>query len=353
MVDVYAYELSASRTVYLVDTPGFDDTAKSDTEVLREIAGWLNASYKNRVFLHGIIYLHRIADVRMQGSAKRNLLMFKKLCGEDALKKVVLATTMWDKVPRREAEEREKQLIETPEFWGFMISRGSVTYRHNNTVESAVRIIEKLACDNSKMTLDIQYQMVNENQDLVETAAGKQLEVQLIEERQKWAAELKDAQEQVKEAIRLRDKESEQALQELRNDYITRIELLARANERLQVDAERLHNERTKRLEMALEQQRKENAKILEKLHQKDAQLGEAKKTKGQDTVHMPMPGSPMPGSPKPGLRTPEGETLYYSSCQNFPSFSVSIYGRNGVFTGPNSSVRYVLIEFSTQQLWC
>ena len=339
MVDVYAYELSASRTVYLVDTPGFDDTTKSDTEVLREIAGWLNASYKNRVLLHGIIYLHRIADVRMQGSAKKNLLMFKKLCGENALKKVVLATTMWDKVPQREAEEREKQLIETPEFWGFMVSKGSVTYRHNNTVESAVRIIEKLAVDNSKMTLDIQNQMVNENQNLVETAAGKELESELIKERQKWAAELKDAQEQIKEAIRLRDKESEQALQELRNDYMTRMESLERANERLHVDAERLHNERTKRLEMALEQQRKENAYVLEKLHQRDAQLGEASKTKDQASAHMPMPGSPTYRSP-----TSRERVLYDASYHL--NLSVSIYGRHGAFTGPHSSIRYVLIAF-------
>lgn len=98
---MYAYEFSSKKTVYLIDTPGFDDTSRSDIDVLREIAGWLTASYSNRVFPHGIIYLHRISDVRMQGSAKKNLLMFKKLCGDDALRKVVLTTTIWYKVPRQ------------------------------------------------------------------------------------------------------------------------------------------------------------------------------------------------------------------------------------------------------------
>ena len=45
------------NNVFLVDTPGFDDTDRSDTEVLREIASWLTASYSNSIKLHGIIYL--------------------------------------------------------------------------------------------------------------------------------------------------------------------------------------------------------------------------------------------------------------------------------------------------------
>lgn len=94
IVDVYAYELSASRTAYLIDTLDFDDTNRSDTEVLREIADWLAVSYSNKMLLHDVIYLHRITDVRMQDSAKKNLLMFKKLCDDDALRKVVLVTTM-------------------------------------------------------------------------------------------------------------------------------------------------------------------------------------------------------------------------------------------------------------------
>lgn len=327
VVDVYAYELSASRTIYLIDTPGFDDTSRSDTEVLREIAGWLTASYSNRVLLHGILYLHRIADVRMQGSAKKNLLMFKKLCGDDALRKVVLTTTMWDKVPQREAEDREQQLIKTPEFWGFMVSKGSITYRHNNTVESAARIIEELARDNSTMTLDLQNQMVNQNQTLVETAAGKELESELIKERQKWASELKETQEQIREAIRLRDKESEQALQELKNDYTTRMARMERDNKKLHVDAERLHIERTERLEKALESQREGNANILKKLQQRDVPLEGA--SKKELPVHKPA-----------------SKPLRYKTLDLLVEFSASLNGSYWTLFGPKYYTGYVLVDF-------
>lgn len=41
VVDVFACEYTPSTTVILIDTPGFDDTDRSDTDVLREIATWL------------------------------------------------------------------------------------------------------------------------------------------------------------------------------------------------------------------------------------------------------------------------------------------------------------------------
>lgn len=44
--------MSTDRTVYLIDTPGFDDTKKSDTEVLSEIALWLGDLYKNKILLN-------------------------------------------------------------------------------------------------------------------------------------------------------------------------------------------------------------------------------------------------------------------------------------------------------------
>ena len=84
--------------VYLVDTPGFDDTEMSDTDVLLTFVDWLNLQYKNELKLSGLIYLHRITDDRMTGTATRNLTMMRKLCGDENLKNVLLATTRWEMV---------------------------------------------------------------------------------------------------------------------------------------------------------------------------------------------------------------------------------------------------------------
>ena len=119
-------------SVYLIDTPGFDDTNRSDTEVLKEIAVWLTASYSMSIKLHGIIHLHRITDLRMQGSAKRNLFLFKKLCGNEALKNVILATTMWEMVDEEDGHAREIELQDTPEFWGVMKEKGSQIVRQTD-----------------------------------------------------------------------------------------------------------------------------------------------------------------------------------------------------------------------------
>jgi hypothetical protein len=68
-------------------------------------------SYKGKVTLAGVIYMHRISDIRMSGTARRNFTMFRKLCGENALSNVVLVTTMWGNlVDMEEGEAREREL---------------------------------------------------------------------------------------------------------------------------------------------------------------------------------------------------------------------------------------------------
>ena len=79
-----------------MDTPGFDDSYRSDSDILRELADWLNTAHKSNIKLTGLILLHRIGDVRVGGVGQRNIRMFKRLCGDDSLASVVLATTMWD-----------------------------------------------------------------------------------------------------------------------------------------------------------------------------------------------------------------------------------------------------------------
>lgn len=107
--------------VHLIDTPGFDDTNRGDADVLKDIATWLSATYKEKTLLSGVLYLHRIIDPRMAGSAKRNLLMFMQLCGPRCFENIVLTTTMWSQVPADIGEARERELVET--FWGHVSLR--------------------------------------------------------------------------------------------------------------------------------------------------------------------------------------------------------------------------------------
>ena len=132
-IRAYLCDIDAATTAYLIDTLGFDDTHRSDTEVLGQLAKWLADTYKGGIQLSGIIYLHRISDLRMQGSAKKHPLTFKKLCGDDALKNVILATTKWDRVSKQKGTARERELRSTEEFWGWMVSQGSKVYRHTGT----------------------------------------------------------------------------------------------------------------------------------------------------------------------------------------------------------------------------
>ncbi|KAJ4403402.1 hypothetical protein N0V85_005107 [Neurospora sp. IMI 360204] len=115
-----------TESVTVVDTPGFDDTWRSDEKVLEEIAEYMATQYILGVPLRGIIYMHSITEVRMKGSSLKFLNMFQSLCGDAAMMKVALVTTHWDSIkPEDEgdARRREQELID--KWWAPMIEHGS------------------------------------------------------------------------------------------------------------------------------------------------------------------------------------------------------------------------------------
>ena len=252
--------------VYLIDTPGFDDTNRSDTEVLKEIAAWLTASYSFSIRLHGIIYLHRVLDLRMQGSAKRNLFLFKKLCGREALKHVILATTMWEKVDEKDGVVRERELEETPEFWGLMKEKGSRILRHYNNRESAMRLLELLVSKppaESRIVLDVQSQMVDGGKTLAETDAGQEMDSTLTWERTKYEEELAQTRADKQEALELNDPESATLLDEHEQETDERIRQLQAEQENLKITMERLHQEKLAELQTEMERIRNENRQTI------------------------------------------------------------------------------------------
>jgi hypothetical protein len=158
-----------------VDTPGFDDTKISDEDVLKTLALWLMSSYKQNVRLSGIVYLHPIDQNRMTGTSHTNLRMLKKLCGDESLPSVVLATTMWSKVPGSEGRQREEQLQTEEEYWHDMIRHGSVVFRHDNTQESAIKIVDYILNRGQTTVLRFQQQVMVDGIDIEKTDAVQEL----------------------------------------------------------------------------------------------------------------------------------------------------------------------------------
>ncbi|KAG1846609.1 P-loop containing nucleoside triphosphate hydrolase protein, partial [Suillus subalutaceus] len=164
-----------SRRVVLVDTPGSDDTYKSDEEVLRCIAVWLADSYGQDMKLAGILYLHDITQSRMFGTTLRDLDVFRKLCGEDAEKNVILVTTKWaDLITANEGPLAAREQELTSVFWKEMMAHGSTTDRFNQSRPWDVMkpiLANKTVVD----AIQIQRELVDWGRKIPETDAGKAL----------------------------------------------------------------------------------------------------------------------------------------------------------------------------------
>ncbi|KAI6165612.1 hypothetical protein EDD17DRAFT_1551771, partial [Pisolithus thermaeus] len=70
--------LSDDRQYVFAEIPGFDD--RSDWDILRRIAEWLEKKYCANVKLNGVIYTHCIADKWMSGPVGKNLELFSRFC---------------------------------------------------------------------------------------------------------------------------------------------------------------------------------------------------------------------------------------------------------------------------------
>ncbi|KIP01782.1 hypothetical protein PHLGIDRAFT_326849, partial [Phlebiopsis gigantea 11061_1 CR5-6] len=118
------FELDGHR-VTLIDTPGFDDTLKTDTEILKLISTFLADSYRADTKLSGIVYMHRISDVRAGGISRRNFALLRALCGNAPLRNVVVATNMWGEVDAARGAQREAELAADPLFFQPALARGA------------------------------------------------------------------------------------------------------------------------------------------------------------------------------------------------------------------------------------
>ncbi|KAI1291688.1 hypothetical protein F5Y03DRAFT_403165 [Xylaria venustula] len=257
-VETYVFHHPALRSgrVYLVDTPGFDDTNRKDTEILRTLGAWLTSTYTSGVKLSGIIYCHRINQTRMQGSALKNIQMFRSLCGDDALRKVVLVTTLWDIENLDIAVKREKELKETTQYWGGMVAKGSQVFRHDNTRHSAFSLIENFIRDSSKVVLGIQKEIVSDRKPLDETEVGKNVKIMLEEQNASLKKDIKNLESELRMALRTKDEEIAGIMTQLRLEHKEALQQVLDNQQRLQATMQQLHKSKAAELEAQLEEER-------------------------------------------------------------------------------------------------
>ena len=191
-------------------------------EILQEIADWTSETYRNGRLLSGIIYLHPIHHIRMEGSAMKNLRTLQSLCGQEALENVLLTTTKWSKVNPVVGRAREDSL-RAERFWGRLIDKGATLERFHGTRDSGFELIHKLM-SNIPKPLMIQEQIVSQNMTLFETDAGQCLNEELIAQEKRLQVELESLEKELQAVIEANDDEARRALLKERAETQNKLE---------------------------------------------------------------------------------------------------------------------------------
>jgi hypothetical protein len=223
--------------IYLVDAPGFNDSRRSDMEILRKIVSYI---WSRQLTIVGVIYLHKITEKKITGSSRQNLRMLRAVCGEHYIQNLILATTMWGTVPQnslKDTMDREVELHTSKSFWGDLIDRGAVYTRWDATSEGAREIVAQSMTRENAPRLEIILEM-EKGFALEDTTAGKILTEQIRKQQEKDRAALEDEEEETRglqkerEDLQSRVQNLEQYTREQQQEMQTQEPRFARPNRR-------------------------------------------------------------------------------------------------------------------------
>lgn len=158
-------QVNDEASIAIIDTPGFLDSHRTDVEVFETIATYLTAQYMVGIKLFGIIYFHPITHSKLSHYDRLYISMLQAMCGTEAMKNVVVATTMWDKFKDLgDGYDIEQQIRG---LW-----KGLNVVNFDGTQGMARYMIMKMM-QNDKFVLDIQTEICLNGLAYDQTAAGK------------------------------------------------------------------------------------------------------------------------------------------------------------------------------------
>lgn len=207
--------------------------------------------------------------------------MFRKLCGDDTLKNVLIVTTMWSLVNHDVGEAREHELKTDERFFKPVLDKGATMVRHDNTRQTAHAILRRVL-RNHPLPLDIQHEMVDQGKDISETAAAAEIDRQLTELVEKHRRELEQVKAELREAIDAKDEQAKQELLEVKEELEARLRQTEHDRQRLSEEyaaekkrADEAYQQMTKDLEKqqaALESGAKQMDELRQQFHESNLQ---------------------------------------------------------------------------------
>lgn len=275
------------KRITLIDTPGFDDTTRTDREVLDDIAEWMGSAYQDHIELTGILYFQRITDPRMAGVAFDNLKMFKKLCGRDYYPRVTLATTFWDLVKADIAEAREAELLSEDDFWRDMKRNGCRVERHYGDRESAMDILRAIIKRRNKTEaptfVQVQKEMVDDKLSLEDTSAGQQVNAKIEQERIKLQKDLEKAKKEMEESKREHDERMASFYKKKQEELEAKLARGYQDQEEMKVKLEELQEQQVRQIEEAHRELDRMRAELQEERDENERKRREAQRLDPRD----------------------------------------------------------------------
>ncbi|KDN39730.1 hypothetical protein RSAG8_08648, partial [Rhizoctonia solani AG-8 WAC10335] len=167
--------------IQLVDTPGFQDTRDGDeVPVFRNITEWLAARYAANIRIVGFIYLRSIQEPRVLRAETRLIQMFRDLCGDDCLDRVVVVTNRWQPDSDEEEVRREQDIMtDIRRFGSTGDKRVQVRRLPNKYTTQHAQQIAGLFATRTPVTLQVQREIVDNGAAFIETTAGAHIAADL------------------------------------------------------------------------------------------------------------------------------------------------------------------------------
>ena len=164
--------------------------------------------------------------------------MFRRLCGDEAIRNVVVVTNMWGEVNPWVGEKRETELKEDDMFFKPILDNGGKIVRHDNTFSSAEWII-RLFLDHHPLPLRIQEELVDQCKDISQTGAGEELNEAIYGQMRKHQGEIEELREEMERAMWNRDEQTRRELEFEAQRLTNEVERAQNDRYRLESDYER------------------------------------------------------------------------------------------------------------------